>query len=60
MESVMLGINIALAVLLALSEALPFIRSKDYNGLLHWLVLKMGKVYPVGIVEEKINSDINK
>lgn len=56
----MLGINIALAVLLALSEALPFIRSKDYNGLLHWLVLKMGKVYPVGIVEEKINSDINK
>ena len=35
-------INLALAALLLVSEILPFVRSNNYNGLLHFLCQKFG------------------
>jgi hypothetical protein len=41
--TISLAFNVALAVLLTVSEALPFIKSRDYNGLLDFIVRKLGK-----------------
>lgn len=34
-------VSIALGVLLVFSEVLPFIKSSDYNGLLHYVAEKL-------------------
>jgi hypothetical protein len=41
LENIGLYINVTLGVLLIVSEALPFIKSKDYNGLLHFMAKKV-------------------
>jgi hypothetical protein len=50
-------ISIALGVLLLASEVLPFIKSNDYNGFLHWVAHKL---YPkkegVAVDEESPSS----
>lgn len=38
--------NIVVSVLLLASEAMPFIRSNDYNGLLDLIVKKLKKIEP--------------
>lgn len=43
-ETATYAINIALGSLLLISELLPFIRSNNYNGLLHFLCQKFGAV----------------
>lgn len=40
---VSLAFNVALGLLLVASEALPFIKSRDYNGLLDFIVRKLTK-----------------
>jgi hypothetical protein len=41
MASISLAFNVALALLLTISEALPFIKSRDYNGLLDFIAHKL-------------------
>lgn len=38
-----LTVNVILGILLVVSEALPFIKSRDYNGLLDFIVRKLTK-----------------
>lgn len=41
MLDISLIIGSAITVLLIVSEALPFVRSNDYNGLAHFLLTKI-------------------
>lgn len=46
-ETASYAINLALGALLLVSELLPFIRSNNYNGLLHFLCQKFNAARPV-------------
>lgn len=52
-----LAFNVALSLLLIASEALPFIKSNDYNGLLQMLMKKLTAKEEKELVEEADYDD---